>query len=318
MLRKFSSTFRRKSTSRQNSGEVGTKPHPDTIEEKAERAPQPTSKSRKAGTTREEQIATVESLRKRLEAELRPDPSNDSLHQTQLDQNDVEHPIHCDAVNPAGKRTDEKLSSLAIRKPSTKRNQHNIFGSLESSAFKSDGKPKAVGQRLPRDGQNGSTEKEDSEQENLQHLTSVALASVSDTRKSWRAGMRAGNRAPWQHADPHAYTYQIPAQTLLASMSAPINAARVSSRSSAKFGSSDGGSGGGSGSGSECSNLPVVVARAVCEMEHPRPSRSSEARLLKVLVADKEEGLDDSASGKRQGSQDSETSFHTAREARSG
>lgn len=72
---------------------------------------------------------------------------------------------------------------------------------------------------------------------------------------------------------------------------------------------------------SDGASLPVVVARAECELAHPRPSRSSESRMLKVLVKGKgdadERGDENENSPQRQGhiSQESSTSFHTAQTA---
>lgn len=317
MLKRFS--LRRKSTSWQFSGEAEHDfPVQVYIEGKVESPPRAIHKCQNSATIKEEQAAAAESLRRRFEAELRPALLNDSLHKVLVTQSNFEGSLGRHARDPDKKQADQRVSSPAIRQVSNQRTQTNAFGSLGSSAVKLDEELKANSQRLPRADQGARTEQENSEQNAPPGFTSVDLASVQDIYKNWRTGMTTGTRAPWQHVDSLAYPDQKSAQTLRSSMSAPVNVARTSSRAFDRLRSLNRSSGHSSGSSSESFNSPVVVARAVCELEHPRPSRWSETRLLQGRVQNNEHSPAESAGGKSQGSQDSETSFHTARQASSG
>ncbi|KAF3760966.1 hypothetical protein M406DRAFT_358417 [Cryphonectria parasitica EP155] len=65
---------------------------------------------------------------------------------------------------------------------------------------------------------------------------------------------------------------------------------------------------------SDDAHVPMVVARSECELSHPRPSRSSSAKLLRVL-GDNEEAISDGHRHWRgQSSPGSTASFHTARQ----
>lgn len=256
----------------------------------------------------EQQKAAAESLRKRLKAELRPDLSTDGLHQIQLTQRGAGDSAGQNEVlneNQSNDNIADQMPSLGIRRVSTKWDHYNPFHPLKSSGTKSSDETEATGHGRPRCSQDGNVEREEGGHADMQTFASVALASVPESRRYWRASISA----PWQHSDLQPYPYQKLARILPFSMSANINVPGWDPSESSNSNTD---------SSIECFNMPVVIASVECELAHPRPSRSSETRLLKVLVKGKEEAQDDGSRRKSQISQGSASSFHTARQEDSG
>lgn len=256
----------------------------------------------------EQQKAAAETLRRRLKAELRPDLSTDGLHQMQLTQREAEDSTARDRPNAEKKSKDKiagQMPSMGIRRVSTKWDHYNPFHPLKSSGTKSNDELEAMGHKRPHCNQDGSAEHKEVGHEDRQTFVSVALASLPGSRRDWRASISA----PWQHSNIQPYPCRKPAQDLRLGMSANIDPPGWDPLDNSD---SD------NGSSVECFHVPVVVASADCELAHPRPSRSSETRLLKVLVKGKGKPQDEDDRRKRQISQGSTSSFYTARQGNSG
>lgn len=288
MLRKLSSKFKRKSTSTQQSGDAIKAATAVTIIEEVDTASPAlsTPKSRKAVWKEEQQKAAAESLRKRLKAELRPDLSTDGLHQIQL--NTVPDAHHEGSESKENELSTTKVSdmpSLGIRRVSTKWDSANPFRPLRSSGTKTEDDFEATGHRQFRDSQDGSAEKDDPSKLDVDSFKYIALASVP---KSCR-GRRGSVSASWLQANSHSHPYRHQ-QSLhkfreIMSASAPL--IRTGAQVGNILGAKNSSNGSSSSSSSNDASTPVVVARAECELAHPRPSRSSETKMMKVLVAEK-------------------------------
>lgn len=193
-------------------------------------------------------------------------------------------------------RSVQRMPSLGIRKVSTKWDHENPFRLSSSLGTELHEEPKGTSHKRPRNSQDGSAEPAHDEEENFATFANVALATALGSEQSCRSDISA----PSLDVDDRSHLYQKSAQPLLVRKDVDFKAAAVSAqRAEASWG-------------------PVVVARAECELAHPRPSRSSETRLLRVLVTEQEEGKQEAACRKSQksqeGSQESASSFHTARQ----
>lgn len=259
-------------------------------------------------TALKEEQAAADVLRKRLKAVLRPDLSSDGLHQIEMMQ------YHEEEMRPASvtgwqKNSREKavkhLPSMGIRKVSSQWDDENPFQVSTTTAIGS--KAGAVAERdihsIPR-----HMHEDSAEQGGTGSFVDVALASTS-----------ASNTECHTRHPPSSAKSQ-PVSAVHSSGSVPSHSANKSSLafdstrpSMSRSPSSDNGA----------SSLPIVVARAECELAHPRPSRSSESRMLKVLVKGKEgnveqQGGEGTSHTRRQQSvpsQESATSFHTAQQS---
>lgn len=322
MLRKLSSKFKRKSTSTQQSGEAIKACTAVTIFKEVETASPAlsTPKSRKAAWKEEQQKAAAESLRKRLKAELRPDLSTDGLHQIQLSKVPEAH-----REGSESKETDlwttkvSEMPSLGIQRVSTKWDSTNPFRPMRSSGTKTEDDFEATGHKEFRDSQDGSVEKDDDHGKvDAENFRCVALASVPESCRGWRGSVSAS----WLQADSHSHPYrhQQSSQKFRDSMSTSAPLILTCAQVGDILGSLRNSSG---SSSSTDASTPVVVASAECELAHPRPSRSSETKMMKVLVEDKVSSEDVRRKQGHQISQESESmaslaSYHTARQGTSG
>lgn len=147
-----------------------------------------------------------------------------------------------------------------------------------SEATKDEGS-EAAGYKAQQDIQEAGADQEDDGEDDMTNSASAVLASQPGSGSDWRPSISASR----EDADAHYYSCRTSLQTLnyssasekMTGMSDPVREA------------SEGDPGSCSGD-SEAST--VVVARAECKLAHPRPSQSSEKRLLQVLVKEEKEG----------------------------
>lgn len=207
-----------------------------------------------------------------------------------------------------------EMPSTGIRRVSTKWESENPFKLLRSLGMKTEDEFETISQKDFQESQDESAEKPDEDSTGGETLIrTVAPMSLSDPRRGWRSSASAW----WIHSDSHSHPYRHQDQSLQAlreSMCASAPLARMGiqageiSESSKRT----------SGSSSDVS-VPVVVARAECELSHPIPSRSSETKMLRVLVTEKDKKSEEPREQGKHLSQESEsmgslTSFHTARQ----
>lgn len=332
-MRRLSSTFKRKSTSTQQSGDASKATPPATIHEEIESPALFTPKSRKEVLKEEQLKAAAESLRKDLKAKLRPDLSTDGLHQIQL--NGVLD-VHREVL---GSKEDEPsqikklhMPSHGIRRVSTKWDNINPFNRPLPS----------VGSNMPSQGIRRVSTTWDSTNpfvepawvsgtktwNGIEKFTHEAFrpshdgsVEEDDQHRMDTERFRGSVSASWLQAD--SYSHPAHFQQSVHEFRKSMSASAPLIRAGTQVGDVPGGRlQGSSGSGSEMSTL-VVVARAECELAHPIPSRSTEARLMKVLVTEKAEKNQVVERRGNQISHESESmasvgSYHTARQETSG
>lgn len=239
---------------------------------------QSTPRSQKQSKTEERQRSAAHSLRQRLESELRSSTSTNGNRVIQADQPAGGKQRH----DPFTGSQYDQPSIVGIRRKSTLWVTENPF---DLSKTKDRSKSEATGGRLTTIGDrySGHTECND--------FSDVALAHVS-TAKDVTHQNSSANRYLRLTESPQPQKARSSDQT-------------NSTSGQAKDGSSHSG-------GSEI----VVVANAECELTHPRPSRSSEKKMIRVLCKcgretgeEQDSGGQDSMVSVSKGSSDS---FHTA------
>lgn len=175
-------------------------------------------------------------------------------------------------------------------------------------------------QSVLRQAHDGSADSGDAGEADVDSFTRVALASTSAPKTD------SETRPP-----PDNNKFQ-PFSTIHSSASLLTHSANMNLQHHHYFHQPWDSAGTSSKSPSDCASLPVVViARAECELAHPRPSRSSESRMLKVLVKGRGHAAAPAAeqSGEEEGSRsprrrrqqrsraskESTASFHTAQQS---
>lgn len=262
--------------------------------------------SHKDALKQEQQKIAAELLRKRLKAELRPDISTDGLHQIQL--NDVllnsDHGSFGSEVIDLARNKRGEMPSQGIRRVSTKWDKENPFSSLRSTMTKTEEELETRGHQGFQRSHDGSFGADENDKPGKGTI-GVALARAPLSRTRWPKSFSSS----WLHADTHAhpYRYHQPLRTSWAGRSASAPLVGRSLRVVLVPESL-----GGSIESSSDDSMPVVVARAECELAHPRPSRSSETKMMKVLVTDGENQISQESEGV--GSLASMASYHTARQ----
>lgn len=212
---------------------------------------------------KEKETATAV-LRRRLKAGLRPDLSSDGLHQIEMMQ------CHGEEMRPAsGARKSKdgnskeviRMPSMGIRKMTSQWDHANPFEVSNTTTLRDPKAARIADKDTPGDDHEVDTD----------CYVRVALASASASNDPYPAHLRpGGTSAP------------IPAVDL--SVCLPGHSVDTSPQTLCSAGASPGQSPDDDGANS----LSMVVARAECELAHPRPSRSSESRMLKVLVKGRE------------------------------
>lgn len=277
-LRRLSSTFKNKHkpsrSSREDCGaQEATTQHPSRVS-------QSTSTSRKHPQSGKRQISAANSLRKRLESELRPEASTNGPREIQGDElTDGKHDSltessgHWKTGNPSLEGTWRKTTLWDIENP------------FDVPKAKDRSKSEAAGGRLKTNGErySGHTERND--------FSKVALAHTSSSQDVPRQKSSAA-----QHHE-------------LSEMPEPHKTQGSNRTNSTSTQTKDGSDHSGS------SNL-LVVANAECELTHPRPSRSSDTTMIKVLCKCGRETGEEQDGGGRDSfvsvSDGSSASFHTA------
>ncbi|KAK7746459.1 hypothetical protein SLS53_002418 [Cytospora paraplurivora] len=291
IFKRISSKLRRKSASlhrhTRGAGSLTANNDPD---EDNTRNPSLASRSAQqtcdATRRQENKTKAAESLRKRLKAELRPDMSADGLHQIPMTQNNHPEDPQSGGLTRHDKQRQikgaKKMPTAGIQRVSTKWNNENPFQMSGDQTTKGGNGPKHMGHRLPH-----SSEESGSRSPYGSHdFCKVAFASVPGSRAvcpksaSRRKASRSG--AVTEAADSEG---------------------AVSSRKEET----------GVDSGGDNGISLVVVANAGCELAHPRPSRSSERDITRVLCREEGEGGNDRDDcRKSEVSGDSSASYHTA------
>lgn len=280
-LRKLSSTFKHKHKQSRNSrAECG--PQEETAQHLS-RVSQSPSTSQKHSRSEEKQILAAESLRKRLESELRPAASTNGPPEIQADGLAGGKQQHDSLTGSPSHRKTETPSIIDTRRKTTLWDIENPFdipkAKDRSKSEATGGMPKTSGERCFE-----HTESND--------FSKVALARISSSRVLPRDNSSASQFLELtEKPEPHK--------------------TQSSSRTNGTSGrAKDGGS---DHSGS--SNF-VVVANADCELTHPRPSRSSDKKMIKVLCKCGREAGEEQDGGSRNSlvsvSDGSSASFHTA------
>lgn len=246
------------------------------------REPHSTTKSQKQPQSETRQKLAADSLRKRLESELRSGASANGHRDIQGDQPaDGEQPRD-PLTESQSHRQDEQPSLADFRRKTTLWDIENPFDVPKAqNRSRSD----ATGGRLNTTGDKYSGHRESND------FSSVALARVPSI-----------HGATHQRASASRYvrvTQVLQPQKMLCSNR------KDSASGQAEDDSDQSGSSG-------C----VVVANAECELTHPRPSRSSDKKMIKVLCKCGRETGEEQDNGDREGlvsvSEGSSASFHTA------
>lgn len=231
--------------------------------------PQSTQQSREAARRQQKQQLAANSLRKRLKAELQPDMSAEGHHRTQMAQHSHNNaPRGGSGKSSRGKSLDNVPTSGIQRVPMKWNNENPFQASGGRITKRSNGFEAITEYKVPH----FSLEDSSAGPDGSDDFAKVALANVPVTR-SIHPNRGSGPRP-----------------------SKESTSTGVVHTESATNGSKDE-----SGGSSGYDGLPVVVANAECELEHPRPSRSSERERIKVLCG---EGVE--------GSGGSSASYHTA------
>lgn len=275
---------------------------------------------------REDQKKTAaDSLGKYVKAELRPDHSVDGFHQIEMAQyhkgNDSRRTMSMTRIRPNKKGGDE-MPSVAFRRISSKWNSTNPFGQtitcLELESRDITDERRHIKKMVPsyESRQVGSVQHGSyvPEPADLYTFADVALATAPEAGKGWLASLPAPPRkyaektrqpTPLQKPQPVFYPKSSSSSnnnnnnsnnnTLKNMASEPIGAAQIRYRASEMSSRWNQGT-----DGQQSLGLPVLVASAECELAHPRPSRSSETRLLRVLVKGRGEDSSDDQTPRRQ------------------
>lgn len=279
-LRRFSSTFKNKhKPSRSPRAECGAQ---EATTQHHSRVSQSTPTNPKQSKSDKRQVSAADSLRKRLESELRPDASTNGPREIQGDE--LTDGKHDSLTESSGHWETENPSIEGTRRKTTLWDVENPF---DVPKAKDRSKSEATGGQLKTNGErySGHTHTESND------FSKVALARVASSR-------------------------DVPPQKSLASrypevteMPEPHRTQSSNRTNSTSTQSKDGSDHRGS------SNI-VVVANAECELTHPRPSRSSDKTMIKVLCKCGREMGEEQDGGGRDSfvsvSDGSSASFHTA------
>lgn len=281
-LRRLSSTFNHKrkpsrqrlTVARSSGADCGaeeTTQHPSRVS-------QSTTTNQKHAQSEKRRISAADSLRKRLESELRPGASTNGPREIQADELAGSKQQHDSLTGPSGHRKTEKPSIEGTRRKTTLWDIENPF---DVPKAKERSKSEATGGRLKING--GHTESN--------NLSKVALARNSSIRDV----PQQKSSASWY---PEITEMPEPQETQSGNRTNSISA-QVED-----------------GSDRSGSRSFVVVANAECEMTHPRPSRSSDKKMIKVLCKCGRETGEEQHGGGRDSfvsvSDGSSASFHTA------
>lgn len=270
-------------------------------------------------TALKEEEAATEALRKRLKAGLRPDFSSDGLHQIEMMQcleKEMTPATGPNRQNDSSEKAVKRMPSMGIRKVSSQWDHYNPF--QVSVAVETGSKLEAMMStdmyKVPRQTHDSSLDQGDDDGTDISSLTQVALANTS------------GPNAEHKRSPPPSYNYQS-SPAVRSSINIPNHSAKMSLSGLDSAGPSPLDSHSCSSDGAT-NSPPLVVARAQCELAHPRPSRSSESRMLKVLVKGKEGDQDNDVEEQDEDeeedslprrhshtSQESVSSFHTAQQS---
>lgn len=283
-LRRLSSTFKQKQKvsrkhyagtrrSRAGQGAEETNQHRSLVSQQAAINPSQSVKRH---------ISAADSLRQRLESELRPDASANGTVEAHAEEPVGGKQRHVAATRPQCQQENEKPFIADTRRKSTLWNIENPF---DIPKAKDRSKSEAIGGRLKTSGDRCSGHTE------TNNFSKVALARMSSSR----ATPRQKSSAPPFHE--------------LTGM-AQLRETQSNGRTSSTSGQWK------DGSGQIVSSDFVVVANAECELTHPRPSRSSERKMIKVLCECGREAGEERQNGGQDstgsGSEGSTASFHTA------
>lgn len=243
---------------------------------------QSTPRSQKQPETEERQRLAAHSLRQRLESELRSGASTNGHRVIQADQPAVGEQRHDPLTGSQSHRQHAQPSTVGIRRKSTLWVTENPF---EVSKAKDRSKSEATGGRLNTIGDRYSGHPD------FNDFSDVALARVS-----------TGQDVPRQNSSANRY--------LRLTESPQPQKARSSDHTNSTSGRAKDGSS--QSGGSEV----LVVANAECELTHPRPSRSSDKKMIKVLCKCGRDTGEEQDSGGQESmvsvSKGSSDSFHTA------
>lgn len=285
-LRRLSSTFKQKhKPSRQDSPDARSprseRGAEDAIQHSS-RESQSTPRDQKQSQNETRQKLAAESLRKRLESELRSGASTNDRREIHADQLADGKALHDSSTGSQGQGKNGQPSIINTRRKTTLWVVENPFDVAEA---KDRSKSEATTGRLNKGvhSYSGHTESND--------FSKVALARVSSTRD-----------VPHQTSSASRY---------LQLTETPQPRKELSSdRTSSSSGQAK------DGSGQSGSSEFVVVANADCELTHPRPSRSSEKKMINVLCKCGRETGEEQDNGGRDSlvsvSKESSASFHTA------
>lgn len=252
-------------------------------------------------TSLKDRAAAAEGLQIRPKAGLRPGFSSDGLHQVKRMQRHGEEMTPTSMVSgpkdgSSAQRVTQQMPSMGIRKVTCEWDHANPFPASYNIAVM-DSKTAPVASRdfatsgprpTPHD---GSAEHGDDESD-TNSFVRVALASTSASTSNDQYQGRLLSGGGKTHQPSPAVDARVSGVLPGGYFSEALYADR----------------------------LPMmVVARAECELAHPRPSRSSESRMLRVLVKGKLEGgnaID--LEGEAQSSWGSAASFYTAQQSACG
>lgn len=285
-LKRLSSTFKQKhKPSRQYNPDARSSRSERGAEEAihhSSRKSQSTPRGQKQSQNETRQKSAAESLRKRLEFELRSDASANDRRETQADQLAYKKERHDPVV---GSQSQENNDQILIVNPRRKTTLWAIENPFDVPVAKDRSKSEATGGRLNKGVHrySGHTESDD--------FSKVALARVSSTRD-----------VPHQTSSASRY--------LQLTEPPQPRKEQSSDRTSSSSGQAK------DGSGQTGSSEFVVVANAECELTHPRPSRSSDKKMINVLCKCGRETGEEQDNGARDAlvsvSKGSSASFHTA------
>lgn len=285
-LRRLSSTFKQK---HKPSWQYNPDARSSRSEREAEEATHHSSRksqsnprSQKQSQYETRQRSAAESLRKRLKSELRSGASANDRRETQADQLADGKEKHDPVVGSQSQGNNDQTLIVNTRRKTTLWAIENPF---DVPVAKDRSKSEATGGRLNKGVHrySGHTESDD--------FSKVALARVSSTRD-----------VPHQTSSASRY--------LQLTETPRPRKEKSSDRTSSNSGQARDGSG--QSGGSEF----VVVANAECELTHPRPSRSSDKEMIKVLCKCGRRTAEEKDNGGRDSlvsvSERSSASFHTA------
>lgn len=286
-FRRLSSTIRHKHkpSPHHSSGASNSRANSRIEEERAQhssREPYSSTKSKKQPQSETRQKLAADSLRKRLESELRSGASANGHRDIQGDQPADGEQRRDPLTESQSHRQDEQPSIVDFRRKTTLWDIENPFDVPKTQNRR---KSDATGGRLNATGDQsyGRTESND--------FSSVALARVPSS-----------HGATHQRASASRYLQvtQVPQSQKTLCSNRKDSASGQAEDDSDQSGSSG----------------FVVVANAECELTHPRPSRSSDKKMIKVLCKCGRETVEEQDNGGRESlvsvSQGSSASYHTA------